>query len=440
MLSPEWVRQAAESLPDTATFCLGLSGGMDSMVLLQLMTQAFRGRVRAVHVHHGLSANADSWVAHCQQLCVALKVSLIVKSVQAQRLDGSLEAGARKARYDAFAEVLAEKEWLVLAHHADDQVETVLQRIFRGTGIDGLRGMQQWSMHLQGSVQLQVWRPLLSTSRADIAVYAGQQGLQWVEDESNADSRFARNFLRNDILPRLQQHWPGVAGNILRLATHADQAAVLLDECVADDLARVRVAPDHQSVSLDKLQLSELNALPMVRRQRVLRCWFDACGLPMPAQRWLAAGCRELETLPQSSEWQQQWQGGWLAAWRGHLHVAAQPPRVMTVDRCEWPDPSQSLPVPGLGECRLLPGGMINPQLMQQPLTLRRRQGGERLRLPGRTGHHSLRKLYQEAGIPPWQREAMPLLYCGKQLIAVGPWVDADHVANAGEGYFLLSQ
>ncbi|RBA97376.1 tRNA lysidine(34) synthetase TilS, partial [Xanthomonas oryzae] len=267
---------------------LAYSGGMDSSALLQLLAATPRYRqagLRALHVHHGLHADADAWAAHCQRSCDALQVPLQIVRVQVERDSGlGLEAAARNARHIAFAHTLAAGEWLTLAHHRDDQAETFLLRALRASGQEGLAAMRPQRPFADGTL----WRPLLAHSRADLLAYALAQEVRWIEDPSNADPRHDRNFLRSQVLPLLQQRWPQAADALARSAQlSADASALLLQQDMA-------LLPSVCTAS-GALDLHALRAQPIERRARLLRAWVSAAHAPpLPAQG-VAALEREID-------------------------------------------------------------------------------------------------------------------------------------------------
>ncbi|KLD74514.1 tRNA(Ile)-lysidine synthetase, partial [Xanthomonas hyacinthi DSM 19077] len=216
--------------PAPAAVLVGLSGGLDSSVLLHALAQQpqyRRAGLRALHVHHGLHADADAWADHCAAFCAALAIPLQVRRVQVPRDGGhGLEAAARQARRTAFAQALAAGEWLALAQHRDDQAETFLLRALRASGADGLAAMQPLRDFAHGML----WRPLLALPRSDLHAYAQRHALRWIEDPSNADPGFDRNFLRLQLLPLLRQRWPHADAALARSAQLCGEAGALLDD------------------------------------------------------------------------------------------------------------------------------------------------------------------------------------------------------------------
>ncbi|HVK51668.1 MAG TPA: tRNA lysidine(34) synthetase TilS [Pseudoxanthomonas sp.] len=398
-------------LPDgnAGPLLVAYSGGLDSSVLLHTLAHdsAWRARgVRAVHVHHGLQAAADDWTAHCRRCCQDWNVPLTVVQVQVPRAAGlGLEAAARQARYDALAAQLRVGEVLVTAHHQDDQAETFLLRALRASGSEGLAAMSPWRGFRHGWH----WRPLLVIARQQLLGYAQAHGLTWIEDASNANTDLDRNFLRHQILPLLQQRWPQASAAFARSAALSSESARLLAEEDSHALA-LAGTEDPQALSVPALLM-----LPRERRARVLRAWLSSLALPaLPA-----AGVQKIESdllaAAADSEAEFRWHGAMLRRWRDRLH--AEPEQAPLP--AQWQQAWDTLaPV-------TLPSGdalsWVCAQPWPRPLRLTARSGGERLRLPGRSHHHVLKKLLQEAGIPPWQRTRLPLVWDSDgELLAAG--------------------
>jgi len=388
---------------------VGFSGGLDSTVLLHVLAALPAVRetgLRAIHVHHGLQAHADDWARHCIEQCAALDVRLTVARVEVRRDAGlGLEGSAREARLQAFDAYLGEHEALVTAHHQDDQAETLLLRALRGSGVDGLGAMKAWSRLAGGQPQ---WRPLLPVSRQRLLHHALAQGLRWIEDPGNGTSVQDRDFLRNRVMPLLRERWPQASASLARSAGLAAQAGALLQEMDAQALALC--ATDDPQV----LSVAPLLALDPARRARVLRRWIGQLGLPpLPG-----AGVARIETDLLHARPDAQpvfdWRGARVQRWRTLLHSGL---RVAPLD----PDWS----VAWTGSDRLaLPGGgslsLHGAPALPWPLRVHARQGGERIRLPGRRHSHSLKHVLQSLGVPPWQRAVLPLLSdAGGELLAV---------------------
>ncbi|KQY51971.1 tRNA lysidine(34) synthetase TilS [Lysobacter sp. Root494] len=404
-----------------AALVIGLSGGMDSMVLLHALAmfpQARARDLRALHVHHGLHASADDWLLHCETVCATLGVPLRSVRVEVHRDSGDgLEAAARHARHAAFAAELGNGEVLALAHHRDDQAETFLLRALRGSGVDGLAAMRAWRRFARGWL----WRPLLGHSRAQLLAYAQVHGLRWIEDPSNSDSRFDRNFLRQQVLPLLGERWPHVHAAVARSAELSAEAADLLAEEDARSLALLRTA-DANVISREGLQ-----ALPPARRARVLRRWIAELDLPSLPAEGIAHIETQVLTARDDADPCFRWHGAELRAWRDLVHAGPLQQSLGAGWSCEW-DGATTVSLPD-GSVLLLEGASG----FGRSLRVHARQGGERITLPGRDHSHTLKHVLQELGVPPWVRERLPLLSDDSgELLAAG-----DLACSAGFGTWL---
>ena len=381
-----------------APLLVGLSGGLDSTALLHALAQDPRTRaqgLRAVHVHHGLQPLAGEWANHCAGFCDSIGVPLTIVKVLVDRDSGEgLEAAARRARYSAFENLLMPGEVLVTAHHRDDQAETFLLRALRGSGPDGLAAMRPWRKLAAGSH----WRPLLETPRSELLAYADQHGLAWLEDPSNDELRHDRNFLRHRVLPLLRERWPQVDAAFTRSAVLNADAVELLAREDALALAMSRTL-DPQALSVQVL-----SDLPVSRRARVLRRWIEELGFPPLPGEGVAQIESDLLTARADARARFEWRDAVVQRWRDLLHVQRRreplPFEWNVAWSGQWP-----LPLPG-GDLLQLQGAEAFPS----PLRVFARQGGERIVLPGRAHSHTLKNLFQELGVPPWEREALPLL------------------------------
>ncbi len=416
-------------LPPVHGYWVAYSGGLDSHVLLHALA-AVRGelgdtRLAAVHVHHGLHADADLWTEHCTAVCGALGVPLTVLRVDARAGAGeSPEASARAARYRALEQLLGAGDVLLTAHHLDDQAETLLLQLLRGSGPHGLAAMPQSSA--LGAARH--GRPLLDVPREALRRYARGEGLSWVEDSSNAELHFDRNYLRHEILPRLAARWPSARETLARSAAHCAEAASLLDELAALDLQAVL------GDGPDRLAVPRLLALSSARRRNVLRIWLRGLGLPLPSQAQLAQVEQAL-----AADWDAEpcvhWSGAEVRRYRDQLYAMAPLPAHDSGAEIEW-DLEAPLELPALGgrlRATRVQGQGVHAS--RGRVTVRFRAGGERCRPLGRHETHALKKLFQEAGVPPWQRERIPLIFIGGELAAVaGLWV-CEPFAASGMDY-----
>lgn len=390
--------------------CVGLSGGRDSVVLLHALCQlALPNELAALHVHHGLSANADAWANFCTKLCHDWGVPLTVKHVDVPHDSGmGIEAAARRLRHAAFAECGA--HWVALAHHRDDQAETVLLNLLRGAGVDGAGGMVVERPHGKQGVRL--IRPLLNAPRSVLEAYAATHGLAWIDDESNADTDFRRNYLRHEIMPRLAARFPSGAAALTRAAGHFNEGAQLLAELAAQD--RCALAPN------GRIEIARLNALSQARARNVLRHELELAGCTMPDARWIEEALRQLANAHAEAATCVSVGRHELHAYRGELYlieVQPLPPEQALLWQGE-----EALPWAG-GMLRFIPqngAGLSRARLAEGELRIARRSGGEHLQLDARRPRRTLRNLLQEAAIPPWQRERLPILWCGEQVAWIG--------------------
>lgn len=425
------VPSAAPLPPRPLTLAVGLSGGRDSVALLAALAAVTtlapaRGwRLTAIHVHHGLSPNADAWAGFCADLCRRLGITLEIRRVSVSQGSGQgLEAAARGARYAAFAALDADA--LILGHHRDDQAETLLFNLLRGAGLRGLAAMPaRRLLPRPGAQPLPLLRPLLDIPRAEIEAWLGSQGLAWIEDESNSDTAYARNFLRREVLPLLQSRFPAAA-SLSRAARLAGEAEDLLAEVAAQDLAAMAIGA--------QLQAQALAGLSPARGRNLLRYWLRHHGAAMPDAQAMEELWKQL--LCPRPDGQVEWRTGeWVVhAWRGAVILEHEPLGGASPLAVQpW---QGEVPVPwGRGSilARPVQGQGIAARHLVAGACFRARQGGEHLRLPGRP-NRLLKKLLQEADIPPWRRESLPLLWIGKTLAWVpGLGVAAEFVCPEGE-------
>ena len=403
--------------PRTGAVLVGLSGGLDSTVLLHLLASDAGIRqhgLRALHVHHGLHADADDWAAHCHDVCNALDVPLLIVHVDVDRTTGlGLEGAAREARHRAYVDVLRDGEILALAHHRDDQAETFLLRALRGSGIDGLAAMRPWRAHAGGWL----WRPLLDLPRDALRAHAVHHGLRWIEDPGNTDEALDRNFLRARVMPLLRERWPHADAAFARSAALGAQASDLLAQ--EDDAVLLRAMHDERT-----LDAAALRGIPRERRGRILRRWVAGLGLPPLPGNGVARIELDLLEAGHDSSARFDWSGARIQRWRDLLH-AGRIDATLPVDwSCGW-DGASPLALP-TGDAFALHGvGGFDA-----PLRVHARHGGERIRLPGRMHSHALKHLLQEAGVPPWRRARMLLLSDGDELLAAGDAIVSARLAT----------
>lgn len=435
MLKLQDVLEQLAPCMDAPVCWLGLSGGLDSMVLLEAVDQLRHHYsfppLKAIHVHHGLHPDANRWVEHCQRECEARDIELHVQRVQLPP-GGNIEELARDARYAVFEQYLQSGDCLLLAHHADDQLETLLFRLMRGTGVRGMAGMPVSRALGQGSLL----RPLLGCTRGQLADWATEQQLEWIEDPANVDPRYARTALRHEMLPYLREHWKSLPGNLLRLAGHAHEANQLLDERAEEDL-QVASAP-LADIWLDcwpSMILDALVRLSPARQKNLLRYWLHQQGVRLPDQRHLHT---LLEQLAAAQDSQPTLRIGTAQLCRSSGRLWLLPAPGVPAGAAQSLSAIQDTPLlAGNGRLRFKAGGSIAYSDGSWRIAYRR--GGEQIKLPGRPTQ-SLKSLFQQAAIPAWLRPAIPLLYCEDQLVSVaGRWNAEAMLVGAGQvGFSVL--
>jgi tRNA(Ile)-lysidine synthase len=379
-----------------------LSGGLDSTALLHALagSAAARARgLRAVHIDHGLHEDSASWSDHCRDYTDALGVELIIRAVNVppRRAGLGREASARRARYGAIEALLAPGDIVALAHHRDDQAETVLLKLMRGAGPEGIGAMRTLRKLGRGFA----WRPLLGLPRAALREYAEHYQLDWLQDPSNADPTIDRNYLRMQVMPRILQRWPEAETSIAQSAAWARAAASFIDGEAGRALART------QGLDPSTLRLREWLELPQALRDPVLRRWLRSLDLPEPTHYQAAELVRQLGEAGEDRQPCVRWPGAEMRRYRDLLHALAPlqlPPFEWTA---EFDGSDLALPM-DLGTLRLVSAGS-RPHIA--PLRVRFRRGGESLRLSSGAHTRELRDLFQEAGIPPWQRGRLPLVF-----------------------------
>ncbi len=383
---------ALPALPTGARIVVACSGGLDSTVLLHALTMRGVDALIAVHVHHGLQAAADDWAQHCQALCNRLGVPMQLRHAAiADGDDAGPEGAARDARYALLRAAMQPGDVLATAHHRDDQAETVLLRLLRGTGVHGLAAMRPLIDFAPG----RLWRPLLDQPRAAIRDYALQQGLTWIDDPHNQHLRYTRSWLRGHGLPPWRERFPGIDERLARTARLAAGAAELLDE---------RAAEDHAAIAAgSELSVSGLLALSVARRHNLVRWWLQQRGFRPPFAEHLDRIDREILGAGPETEPLLQWPGCELRRYRDRLHAMAPLQPVPDGVWVEWTSGTRiELP----GDCGVLEADLPPPR----PVRVRGLRLSERIRPVGDAHSRECRKLFQQLGIPPWLRVRIPVL------------------------------
>ena len=421
LLSPHSIESALDQCSNLGHIYIGYSGGVDSHVLLHLCAAIarIRDRITAVYVHHGLQAEAEFWARHCEKTAKNLGVGFIVLRINAVADQGeSPEEAARNARYTALKSLIGINDALLVAQHRDDQLETVLLQLFRGSGLRGLSAMPD-IMTFGSGVML---RPLLNVSKLAIDDYAQAHKLNWVDDPSNLSDDYDRNFLRNAVLPLLKQRWPACDKTVARSARHCADAQVVISALAEELFRQVFNAADKT------LCISQLRSYEITQQQLVIREWFQALNLKMPTQAFVERLQTEVLSAKEGSDPVLSGQGYCVRRYRDKLYCLKQVSPEIVRDSI-WSAGQASIRVSDHQILSSVPSsiGIDREQWQNAAITIRARRGGEKIRLPGRKGHHALKKLFQETGIPPWERETIPLVYLNDKLAAVGDlWVSAD--------------
>ena len=417
---------------------VGFSGGVDSTVLLHLLQRWCRANpsappLTAIHVNHAMQASADDWQVHCEQVCNFLQVPLISRVVDARGAGGS-EAAARELRYRVFEEQLQPGAMLFLGHHLDDQVETFFLRLMRGAGVQGLAAIPAGRPLGEGVL----CRPLLNITRSQLEHYAGEHGLNCVEDPSNSNTAMDRNFLRAELLPLLATRWPGYRQTVARASEHMAGAVMALQETwpTPDTVHSVMGDP---GVALDDLILAPVEAAAVK-----LRSWLQGARYPAPDRASLDEFLRQLRVATADARPRLVCSAFVLQRYRDAVYLLPEIAEPCSLEPFTLA-PGDTCEVPGVGllglECAA--GGGLSLAAGEQ-LEVAWRQGGERCKPQGRGGSNSLKKLLQEWTVPPWWRNRVPLLYLEGELLAVGDlwlcdssrWRDS---AQRGESLWILS-
>jgi tRNA(Ile)-lysidine synthase len=429
-------RVLGDELADpAAAWSVALSGGLDSTVLLHALSglrpAILRGPLRAIHVNHQLHPDAAEWAARCAAFCAAMHVPLEVFTVQIDARGGDgLEAAARRARYDAFRRSLAPRDRLLTAHHLDDQAETVLLNLLRGSGVLGLAGIPPRAPLGAGTV----CRPLLEVSRAELLQYARRVGLSWVDDPANQDARLDRNYLRHVALRDIRKRWPAAAASVGRSARWCREAAALLETLAQRDSRGV--------VKRSHIDLLALCRLPEPRQRNVVR---HACRMQLgsaPAEGMLRETLRQLFEARADRAPLARWSGGEVRRYRNRMFLLAAGWDRDIREAHAVLRPGATLDLGSTrGRLRLAPcgSGGLAPQVAEAGLQVRFRTGGERLRPAGQMHHRDLKVLLQEQGVVPWMRGHLPLLFAGPNLVAVADlWIAAEYLATPGTTGFAV--
>lgn len=415
-------QQLARFFPQHTDFLIGLSGGVDSVALLHLFVQARSQRnltLRAVHIHHGLSPNADAWAAFCRQLCTQWDVPCEVRKVQVGGTQG-LEGNARHARYQAVADFISATEIFATAHHLDDQAETFFLALKRGSGVKGLSAMQAVSYRQNFTL----FRPLLNASKADLLAYAVQHNLDWVDDESNADTDFDRNFLRQNVLPLLNARWAHFNQMVARSGQHCQEQQQLLEELLRPEFEQCFEQAD------GSLDIHRFPTFSTLKQRQLIRLWLARCSEPMPTREQLNAVLSQMIAAPADKQPQVQLGEKQIRRYQQRLYIVKPLPTIAPT----------AYPLPPMIEGLRLPHSSIEIRRQGIELICQVSHQTHRLSLPqalgnetltlcfgvtgkvaiyGKTQREQMKKIYQQYHIPPWQRPHTPVICWQGQFVGL---------------------
>lgn len=411
-------QQLAKHCPNQTAFFIGLSGGVDSVVLLHLFAQARQAlslKLRAIHIHHGLSPNADSWATFCEQLCEQWAIPLTVCKVQVQGKQG-LEANARTARYHAIQQHIQPNEMLATAHHLDDQVETFFLALKRGSGIQGLGAMQAVSVWQN----VAIFRPLLSFSKTDILAYAKQHQLKWIEDESNFNTDFDRNFLRQTTLPLLNQRWQQFNQMVARSSQHCAEQQQLIEELLQPELT--------SRLQNGGLDITGFEHFSLLKQQQLVRLWLAQAHLAMPSVAQLEQIIQHLILAKADKNPQVKLEQHLIRRYQQQIFITSIQAEIDDFE-LELPPQSEEIQLPaslgivqrnGIEIIYNISGKshrLLLPEALQQtPLRLTNRYPSK-VQCYGKTHREEMKKIWQENCIPAWLRGRVPLIFYGEILI-----------------------
>lgn len=421
LLSSRSIESALTQYHNPPHIYIGYSGGIDSHVLLHLCASMahLKEKITAVYVHHGLQLEADAWAEHCKKTATGLGVDFKVIRVDAIASQGeSPEEVARNARYTALRTLIETDDLLLVAQHREDQLETVLLQLFRGSGLSGLSAMPAF-MNFGKGVLL---RPLLDTPKIAVDDYAKLHALSWIEDPSNQNNNFNRNFLRNAIVPLLKQRWPACDKTVARSAGHCSEAQLLLSE-----QAKKLFLPIFNILD-ETLTISQLIAYSLNQQRLVIREWFQMLNLKMPSQAFIERIQSDVISVRPDSDPLLSGKGYCIRRYRDKLYCL-KVGEAEKIVASTWPKMQISFSFSAGQALYFMPSsaGICFDMWQKSTVVVKARSGGEKISLPGRKGHHDLKQLFQEAGIAPWERAGIPLIYLDDKLAVVGNlWISAD--------------
>lgn len=420
-------------LADTNRIWIAYSGGLDSTVLLHLVSvnrEQLGPEIIAVHVNHQISKNSVFWENHCKEICKRLDVKLKIIEVDATTPKGTgLEAHARQLRYAAIEKLMKKNDILLTAHHQNDLAETFILQLMRGSGPEGLAGMPLLKSFGEGYLI----RPLLGYLRKDLEIYARENRLEWIEDESNLNTDFDRNYVRNNIITYLEKRWPSAIRTIARSAEHQTEVIDILKEVAASDFEGVR------GESTDYLNLIQFNHLSNARKKNLLRYWIRLNSHSLPGKNIMEHVLSGVINSRKDKIPMVRWNDSEIRRYRDKIYI------IRSRDDINNESYTWNLGNPLTLDCGILQAkqvtgkGIRSSSIVDNIIEVRFRTGGEKIHPVGRRETHKLKKLFQETGIPPWQREQIPLLYIDNQLAAVtGYWIDEKFNTGSNESGWVI--
>ena len=435
--TPDQLKLNINSYSNVKVMWVAYSGGCDSHALLHSLASLrseITSEVKAIHINHGLSPLANEWEEHCRVICDELNVPYLAIKVDASATNKSPEEAARHARYAEWKKLIKKDDVILLAHHKDDQAETVLLQLLRGSGVKGLAAMpakQTFSLGL-------LCRPMLGFLREELVSYAADKNLNWIDDPSNFDTDFDRNFLRHDVVPLLESRWPALKKTLSRTASHQADANQLLTELAFQDWHHV-----HQN---NQIKISALMKLSEKRQRNVLRYWIaDVCELTLPSTVQLQRILDEVLTAADDAKPEVIWSGGEVRRYQGLLYSQDKLLEASKIDELIWSDFEKPLVINSKGlklsASSSLGKGLSKRKLQNAEIMLKFRQGGESCRPVGRGQTHQLKKLFQEWQVPPWLRASVPLIYVNGELAEVVGYCRCEpYAAASDEASWLIEQ
>ena len=427
---PALVQSALKNIPSAEAYFVAFSGGLDSSLLLELahryLAEFRKSEVTAIHVHHGISAHADNWLSHCEQVCRRLNIQLIATRVTLSSNKKGVEEAARAARYAVFEQALPEGAVLLQGHHQNDQAETVLLRLMRGAGVTGIAGIPQTRALNTAFIN----RPFLNISKSKLLQLAQSLGLTWVEDDSNESRDFDRNFIRHEIMPLLESRWAGAVGRLSISANHCRESTELEEALAKIDLNSVLNVDFKSALSIDTLSL-----LSKSRQVNVVRYWMRTRQMGFPGEKIFRRIWSEVLPARDDAMPVVEWSLGAIKRYRNTLFLVSKREQDIQIDFRS----DQIALVCGYELSQVFAGrfytiarvdkgeGIKSAEVLSvrmpgknEKMTVRFRQGGELFKSAGKAHHRPLKKCFHDCFIPPWLRDSVPLLYYNECLIAVG--------------------